>query len=96
MLTKAGLTPEVSGNIFTPFAYAEDETAYRAIVSSGPGTGAIRAAGADKVRAAIMSAIAPFKQKKNGSFLSQNKFSYRSRPRCQEQVCEKWTLTYAQ
>jgi SAM-dependent methyltransferase len=73
MLSKAGLTPERSADIDTPFDFANDETAYRAFAASGPGIRAIRHAGDDKLRATMLQAFAPFKTK-SGSFHLDNKF----------------------
>jgi SAM-dependent methyltransferase len=75
MLSKAGLKPETSAEADTPFIFKNDDAAWRGIVASGPGVRALRHAGEDKVRAAVMPAIAPFK-KSDGSYRFENKFRY--------------------
>jgi SAM-dependent methyltransferase len=75
LLSKAGLKPETSAEADTPFIYKNDDAAWRGIVCSGPGVRALRHAGEDKARAAVMPAIAPFK-KGDGSYRFKNKFRY--------------------
>jgi SAM-dependent methyltransferase len=61
MLSKAGLKPGRAVNVDTPFEFSDDDAGYRAFAASGPGVRAIRAAGRDKLRAALLAALAPFK-----------------------------------
>jgi SAM-dependent methyltransferase len=75
MLSKAGLTPQRSGDVDTPFDFANEEIAFRGIAASGPGVRAVRLAGNEKVRAAVLPAIASFKTK-SGSYHFDNKFRY--------------------
>jgi SAM-dependent methyltransferase len=75
MLSKAGLKPEKSSEVDTPFMFKNDDAAWRAIVASGPGVRAMRHAGEERVRTAVMPAIAPFR-KSDGSYRMENKFKY--------------------
>jgi SAM-dependent methyltransferase len=75
MLSKAGLTPGKAEDIDTPFYFADEDGAYRAFAASGPGVRAIRLAGEDKLRAALLPALAPFKTK-SGTYHLDNKFRF--------------------
>jgi SAM-dependent methyltransferase len=75
LLSKAGLKPQASAEVDTPFIYKNDDAAWRAIVGSGPGVRAIRHSGEAKVREAVMPAISSFK-KADGSYRFENKFRY--------------------
>jgi SAM-dependent methyltransferase len=75
MLSKAGLTPGQAEDVDAPFDFANDNDAYRGFAASGPGIRAIRGAGADKLRAALLSALAPFKTK-SGTYHLDNKFRF--------------------
>jgi SAM-dependent methyltransferase len=75
MLSKAGLTPSTAEDVDTPFDFSNEEDAYRAFAASGPGIRAIRLAGKDKLRTALLSALAPFKTK-SGSLHLDNKFRF--------------------
>jgi SAM-dependent methyltransferase len=75
MLSKAGLRPGQAVDVDTPFEFKDDETGYRAFAASGPGTRVIRVAGRDKLRAALLAALAPFKTA-DGSCHLDNKFRF--------------------
>lgn len=75
MLSKAGLKPGKPEDAEAPFDFVDDEEAYRGFAASGPGVRAIRHAGADKLRAALMPALAPFKSK-SGAIHMDNKFRF--------------------
>jgi SAM-dependent methyltransferase len=75
MLSKAGLTPSTAEDVDTPFDFADEDAAYRAFAASGPGIRAIRFAGEDKLRAALLPALAPFRTK-SGSYHLDNKFRF--------------------
>jgi SAM-dependent methyltransferase len=75
MLSKVGLKPQAAAEADVPFLYKNDDAAWRAIAGSGIGVRAVRENGADKVRATLMPAIAPFK-KPDGSYRFENKFRY--------------------
>jgi SAM-dependent methyltransferase len=74
-LVKAGLRPEQAVDVDVPFEFADDEIGYRAMAASGPGTRAIRIAGRDKLRTALLAALAPFKSA-SGSCHLANKFRF--------------------
>ncbi len=75
MLSKAGLTPGDATDVDTPFDFADGDAAYRAFAASGPGILAIRKTGADKLRAVLLAALAPFKTA-SGSYHLDNKFRF--------------------
>jgi len=75
LLSKAGLKPQATAEVDTPFIYKNDDAAWRAIVGSGPGVRAIRHSGEAKVREVVMPAILSFK-KADGSYRFENKFRY--------------------
>jgi SAM-dependent methyltransferase len=75
LLSKAGLTPGPPTDVDTPFDFTNEDAAYRGFASSGPGIRALREAGANKVRAALLSALAPFKTK-SGTYHLDNKFRF--------------------
>jgi SAM-dependent methyltransferase len=75
MLSKAGLKPGRAVDVDTPFAFKDDETGYRTFAASGPGIRAIRVVGRDKLRAALLAALAPFKTA-SGSYHLDNKFRF--------------------
>jgi len=74
-LAKAGLKPGRAVDVDVPFEFADDETGYRAMAASGPGTRAIRVAGRDKLHAALLAALAPFKSARGTCHLA-NKFRF--------------------
>ena len=75
MLSRAGLKPQYSADVDTPFVFADADIACRAFMAAGPGVVAIRRHGADKVREALMPALAPFRQA-DGSYRLENKFKF--------------------
>ena len=75
MLSKAGLKPGRAVDVDTPFEFKDDETGYRAMAASGPGIRANRLVGQDKLRAALLAALAPFKTA-SGSCHLDNKFRF--------------------
>jgi hypothetical protein len=75
LLAKAGLTPGQPVDVDSPFVFVNEDAGCRGFASSGPGIRAIRAAGADKVRATLLSALAPFKTK-SGTYHLDNKFCF--------------------
>jgi SAM-dependent methyltransferase len=75
MLSKAGLKPGRAVDVDTPFEFKDAETGYRAMAATGPGTRAIQVAGPDKLRAALLAALAPFKAA-SGSCRLENKFRF--------------------
>jgi hypothetical protein len=75
LATQAGLTPENVGDVDTPFEYPDEQTALRALLSAGPAVRAIRHAGEESVRAAVLEAVAPYRTAAGG-YLMENKFRY--------------------
>jgi hypothetical protein len=75
MLSNAGLKPGKAEDVDTPFDFADLETAYRAFAAAGPGILAIRRAGEEKLRAALISALALYRTP-SGSFRFNNKFRF--------------------
>jgi SAM-dependent methyltransferase len=75
MLAKAGLTPGTPEDVDTPLDFVNEEDACRGFAASGPGVRAVRHAGEDKLRAALLTALAGFKSK-SGSIHMDNKFRF--------------------
>ncbi len=75
MLSKAGLTPGKPEDVDTPFDFSSEDDAYRGFAASGPGIRIVRQFGADKLRAALLPALAPFKSK-TGSLHLDNRFRF--------------------
>ncbi len=71
----AGLTPMKHGRADCPFDYADEGTALRGLLSSGPSVMAIGNAGEAAVREATTAAIAPFKRP-DGRIVMNNVFIY--------------------
>lgn len=76
LLQQVELDVVEAGEIDCPFEFPNDETALKALVSSGPAMRAIRAAGEeDQVREALLQSLIPYKRKAGG-YLMKNKFRY--------------------
>ncbi len=71
----AGLVPMRHGRADCAFTYADEATALRGLLSSGPSVMAIGIAGEAAVRDATAAAIAPFKQS-DGRVVMNNVFVY--------------------
>ena len=61
LAAQAGLAPTDAGEVTTTWDYPDRETALRALLSAGPATRAIAAAGEERVTAAAIGAIAPYR-----------------------------------
>ena len=72
---EAGLTPRDIGEVDMPFVYADLETALRGILSAGPAACAINFSGEDRVRAALVQALAPFRLS-SGRYRLENRCRY--------------------
>jgi SAM-dependent methyltransferase len=72
---KAGLTPRDIGEVDMPFVYADLETALRGILSAGPAACAIDFSGEERVRAALVQVLAPFRLS-SGRYRLENRFRY--------------------
>jgi SAM-dependent methyltransferase len=75
MLSKAGLKAGKPEDVDTPFDFTTEDEACRGFASSGPGVRAADLAGEEKLRAALLSAIAPFKTM-SGRVHMDNKFRF--------------------
>jgi SAM-dependent methyltransferase len=75
LVTQAGLKPGNVDEIDCPWAYPDEHTALRGLLSPGPAIRAIQHAGEETVRAAVLKALAPFKTAAGG-YLLKNKYRY--------------------
>lgn len=75
LMQEAGLTPENSGEVSCPFEYPDEATALAAISSAGPVVRAVRHAGAEAVRQAILTSLIPYKLE-TGGYRQENRFRY--------------------
>jgi SAM-dependent methyltransferase len=73
LVTQAGLKPGNVDEIDCPWAYPDEHTALRGLLSPGPAIRAIQHAGEEAVRAAVLKALAPFKTAAGG-YLLKNKY----------------------
>jgi SAM-dependent methyltransferase len=71
LLADIGLSVEVIADIAGPFEYADEETARRALLSSGPCVGAARVVGEERLAEAIMESMAPYRRP-DGSYRTEN------------------------
>jgi SAM-dependent methyltransferase len=72
---RAGLTPAYSGTVQTCWEYADEDTALRGFLAGGPAVKAIAAAGEERVAAAVLGAIAPFRTA-SGGYAIENAWRY--------------------
>jgi len=75
VVTKAGLTPTEVGDISCPWEYPNEAAALRGMLSAGPVVLAIKTSGEERVRAAVLEAIARYRTGVGGYRL-ENKFRY--------------------
>jgi ubiquinone/menaquinone biosynthesis C-methylase UbiE len=75
LMEQAGLTPCAGGDVSCPFAYPDDETAWKTINSSGPLAAAVRAAGEGTIKQAVLASLVPFKTP-GGGYRQENLFHY--------------------
>jgi SAM-dependent methyltransferase len=75
LVTKAGLAPVDVHDVPCPFVYQDEAVALRGLLSAGPAVLAIKTSGEEKVRAAILESIAPYRTAAGGYRL-ENKFRY--------------------
>jgi SAM-dependent methyltransferase len=76
LMEQAGLTPRASGDVSCLFEYPDDETAWKGHSSPGPLVGAIRYAGEDKIKKAILDSLVPYKTA-SGGYRQENSFRYK-------------------
>jgi SAM-dependent methyltransferase len=72
---EAGLTPAEIQEVDMPFVYADLGIALRGVLSAGPAARAIEFSGEDRVRAAVVEALAPFRLA-SGRYRLENRFRY--------------------
>lgn len=75
LVRAAGLTPAHAAEFSTRWEYPDRETALRAHLSSGPAAKAMKAAGEERVAAAIADALAPFRTA-SGGYTLENSWRY--------------------
>ena len=76
LFEEAGLEVLASGEVNCPFRYPDFETLWRANASSGAVRGAMRAAGAERIRAAVREAAEPFLLDDGGIEIQPNVYTY--------------------
>ncbi len=72
---EAGLLPQETRDVECPFAYPDEDTALRGLLSAGPAVKAIQAQGEEHVRELLRTALAPFRTA-NGGYRMKNRFRY--------------------
>jgi SAM-dependent methyltransferase len=75
LVSEAGLTPLESDEAPSIWTFANLDEALRASLSAGPATRAIRHSGEERVKEAVMQALAPFKTA-SGGYRLENEFRY--------------------
>ena len=75
LLEQAGLRADESGEIASIFAWADSETAWKAISSAGPTVMAVRYAGEEKVKQVVLDSLQPFRTS-NGGYREENTYRY--------------------
>ena len=71
----AGLNAAEAARVTCPWAYRDEQTALRGLLSTGPAVRAIGQSGEDHVRTAVLDAIAPYRRD-DGSYLLRNVVRY--------------------
>lgn len=66
LMEQVGLSVYACGDVSCPFTYPDDETAWKTISSSGPLVAAIRTAGEETIKQAVLASLVPFKTPKGG------------------------------
>jgi hypothetical protein len=75
LMEQAGLVPIDRGAAQCPFEYPDAETAWRALASSGPLVRAMRQAGEEQVKQAVLESLAPY-QTLEGGYRQENVFRF--------------------
>lgn len=75
LLEQAGLRADNSGEIASHFAWADSETAWKAIGSAAPTVMAVRYAGEERVKRVVLDSLAPFRTS-SGGYREENTFCY--------------------
>ncbi|HET8909622.1 MAG TPA: methyltransferase domain-containing protein [Ktedonobacterales bacterium] len=75
LVESVGLTAGEEADVACPWVFPDEETALRALTSSGQAVRSINATGESAVRAAILEAIAPYRTA-DGGYVLRNTFRY--------------------
>ena len=75
LLEQAGLRVDDSGEIASTFVWPDDDIAWKSISSAGPTVMAVRYAGEEQVRQAILDSLLPFRTS-TGGYLEENTYRY--------------------
>ncbi len=75
LATEAGLEPQDVHDVDCPFAYPDEATALRGLLSPGPAVEAMQKTNEAHIREAVRAAIQPFRTG-NGGFHLKNRFRY--------------------
>jgi 2-polyprenyl-3-methyl-5-hydroxy-6-metoxy-1,4-benzoquinol methylase len=75
VMEQIGLTIRSSGDVSCPFEYPDDETAWKTINSSGPLAAAVRVAGEETIKQAVLASLVPFKMP-GGGYRQENLIHY--------------------
>ena len=75
LLEQAGLRADDSGEIASTFAWQDSDTAWKAISSAGPTVMAVRSAGEEQVRQAVLDSLLPFRTR-TGGYREENTYRY--------------------
>lgn len=75
LLEQAGLRADESGEIASTFAWADSETAWKAISSAGPTVMAVRYAGEEQVKQVVLDSLLPYRTS-NGGYREENTYRY--------------------
>lgn len=75
LLERAGLRADNSGEIASTFAWQDSDTAWKAISAAGPTVMAVRSAGEEQVKQAVLDSLAPFRTS-TGGYREENTYRY--------------------
>ena len=75
LLEQAGLRVDDSGEIASTFVWPDDDIAWKSISSAGPTVMAVRYAGEEQVRQAVLDSLAPFRTS-TGGYREENTYRY--------------------
>ncbi len=75
LMEQVGLSILSSGEVSCPFTYPDEETAWKTINSSGPLAAAVRAAGEETIKQAVLASLVPFRTP-DGGYRQENLIHY--------------------
>lgn len=75
LAAEAGLLALESGEVDCPWVYPDQDTVLRGLLSAGPAVKAVQTSGEDRLREAVLKALAPFKTP-SGGYRLESKFRY--------------------